>query len=53
MPEDEAARLATGATAYYDRFLSPQATVSGLMAMPGREVRLRLVPFIKRGGGYA
>lgn len=53
MPEDEAARLAAGAAAYYDRFLSPQATVSGLMAMPGREVRLRLVPFIKRGGGYA
>lgn len=53
MPEAEADRLAAGAAAYYDQFLSPQATVSGLLAMPGREVRLRLVPFIQRGGGYA
>lgn len=53
MQDAKAAELSASAAAYYDRYLSPQATIEGLLSMPGRIVRLRLVPFIKRGGGYA
>lgn len=53
MSIDEVQTLSNAAARYYDEHLSPAATVQGLLAMPGREVRLRLVPFFKPGGGYA
>ena len=53
LSEQRRQALSQAAARYYDEHLSPSSTVSGLLAMPGREISLRLVPFFKRGGGYA
>ena len=53
MPLEDVAAMSEAAARYYDEHLSPAATLRGLLAMPGHSVRLRLVPFLKPGGGYA
>jgi hypothetical protein len=45
-------RLSAAASAYYDQFHEPTAVIRRLLAEPGN-VRLRLLPFLKAGGGYA
>ena len=53
LPLEDVAGMSEAAARYYDEHLSPAATLRGLLAMPGHSVRLRLVPFLKPGGGYA
>lgn len=53
MPQEAVATMSAAAAQYYDEHLSPAATVRGLLNRPDRTVRLRLVPFLKPGGGYA
>lgn len=52
MTHDEWLSLSTGAQAYYDSYLSPKAATQGFLsaAKEGKTV-LRLVPYLKEGGG--
>jgi hypothetical protein len=53
MSAADAQRLSKGAAAYYDQYLKPDAAIRRLLESPGKHVRLRLLPFLKLGGGYA
>lgn len=50
MPESEREKLAQGAIAYYENYLSPEAAVRRLLAEPADPVVLRQTPFILSGG---
>ena len=53
MDEGQRQTLRQGAQDYYDAYLSPKACIQNLLAHHPRQVSLRLLPFLKEGGGYA
>jgi hypothetical protein len=53
MTTEERERLSLGASSYYDRHLEPRAVVGKLLDRPGPTVSLRLLPFLRPGGGHA
>lgn len=53
MSPEDAATLSIGAAAYYDQFLEPKRVVQRLLAYNPENVNLRLLPFLKKGGGFA
>lgn len=53
MDEGQRQTLRQGAQDYYDAYLSPKACIQNLLAHHPRHVSLRLLPFLKEGGGYA
>lgn len=53
MSPEDAATLSIGAAAYYDQFLEPKRVVQRLLAHNPENVNLRLLPFLKKGGGFA
>lgn len=53
MQDQEVARLSSSAAEYYDRFLAPAATVQRILAHGDKHINIRLLPFLKKGGGFA
>jgi len=53
MTEGEWAELASGAVEYYQQYLHPVTTIERLLHGENKVVRLRLLPFLKAGGGFA
>ncbi len=53
MPDAQRARLSQGAQDYYDTYLTPTACIHGLLQHRPRTISLRLLPFLKAGGGFA
>jgi hypothetical protein len=53
MSQQEVSHLAAGAAEYYDRHIEPNAVVEKILAHPERQLTLRLLPFLRLGGGYA
>lgn len=53
MSEAEIAAMSQAATNYYDTYLAPEACIQQLLAHSKRRVSLRLLPFLKAGGGFA
>lgn len=53
MSETALATMAQAATDYYDRYLSPTCSIERLLSHNTRHISLRLLPFLKSGGGFA
>lgn len=53
MNENDIATLAKGATDYYDEYLTPHNCIHRLLALPQDRISLRILPFLKTGGGFA
>jgi hypothetical protein len=53
MDVEQIRQLSAGAVAYYEAYLDPVITVNKLLEEPQQSVALRLLPFLKTGGGYA
>jgi hypothetical protein len=53
MDVEQIRQLSAGAVAYYEAYLDPVITVNKLLDEPQQSVALRLLPFLKTGGGYA
>nr|WP_324259007.1 glycosyltransferase [Cellvibrio fontiphilus] len=53
MEDQERAAMKANVQRYYDEFLSPQSTITRLLAHRPKHISLRLLPFLKPGGGFA
>jgi Glycosyl transferases group 1 len=53
MPESDIKAMAEAAITYYDNYLKPTKTINALLSKPERKISLRLLPFLKDGGGFA
>lgn len=53
MSESAIATMAQAATDYYDNYLSPVASIHRLINHNSNRISLRLLPFLKSGGGFA
>lgn len=53
MSETQRAKMRLAVQNYYENFLSPARCISRLLAHHPRKVSLRLLPFLKDGGGFA
>lgn len=53
MSATQRAELRHGAQDYYDTYLSPTACISRLLQHHPHKISLRLLPFLKAGGGFA
>ncbi|WP_096084763.1 glycosyltransferase [Agaribacterium haliotis] len=55
MPETRWRQMSAAAIDYYQSYLAPEAAIRSLLQHPadGKLITMRLLPFLKRGGGYA
>jgi len=53
MPDKQSESLSKAAIAYYDTYLEPKAVIKRLLASEGHTTTICLLPFLKRGGGFA
>lgn len=53
MNESDLAVMAQAATDYYDSYLAPTASIQRLLNHKPNRISLRLLPFLKAGGGFA
>lgn len=53
MSEQEKQQLKQNAMDYYDQYLAPKITIERLLDFRPRRISLRLLPFLKDGGGFA
>ncbi|WP_049629614.1 glycosyltransferase [Cellvibrio sp. pealriver] len=53
MSERDIATIAKGAIRYYDEYLSPHQCIDRLLSLPQDRISLRILPFLKQGGGFA
>lgn len=53
MPDHEVQRLAAGAIDYYQTYLEPNAVIARMLTADDKQQKVRLLPFLKRGGGFA
>lgn len=53
MPTEQIASMRRAAQDYYDTYLNPRSCIQQLLARHPRHVSLRLLPFLKAGGGFA
>lgn len=53
MSEPTLAAMARAATDYYDNYLAPTASIKRLLKHKPDRISLRLLPFLKAGGGFA
>jgi hypothetical protein len=53
MNESAIATMAQAATDYYDNYLAPTASIHRLINHNPNRISLRLLPFLKSGGGFA
>lgn len=53
MPPEQLASMRREAQAYYDTYLNPNACIKQLLAHNQHNISLRLLPFLKAGGGFA
>jgi len=53
MDKQEIATMAQAATEYYDRYLAPTACIKRLLDHQPKQISLRILPFLKEGGGFA
>ena len=53
MSESAITTMARAATDYYDQYLSAPSSIQRLLIHKPNRVSLRLLPFLKSGGGFA
>lgn len=53
MSEAEHAAMSRAAINYYENYLSPTASIQRLINHTSGQVSLRILPFLKKGGGFA
>ncbi len=53
MPTAQLNKLRQGALEYYDSYLAPKACIDNLLHHNTATISLRLLPFLKTGGGFA
>jgi hypothetical protein len=53
MKSTDIERLKQQAINYYEEYLAPEITIQRLLNHRPRKVSLRLLPFLKEGGGFA
>jgi hypothetical protein len=53
MTREEKEKLKEGAVDYYEKYLAPEITIQRLLEHRPRKISLRLLPFLKDGGGFA
>lgn len=53
MSATEIAAMSQAATDYYDSYLAPKVCIQQLLQRNTRRISLRLLPFLKAGGGFA
>jgi len=53
MSDADVAALCQAATDYYDKHLAPVSSITALLGHRPRRINLRLLPFLKTGGGFA
>jgi hypothetical protein len=53
MSEQEVTAMAQAAIAYYEHYLAPVNSIQKLLDHKTRHISLRLLPFLKSGGGFA
>lgn len=53
MSATEISTLSQAASEYYETYLAPSASINALLNHQPRRISLRILPFLKTGGGYA
>lgn len=53
MSDLEISAMAKAATDYYENYLAPTTSIQALLNHQTRRISLRLLPFLKAGGGFA
>lgn len=53
MPDTQRRQLRLAVQQYYDDYLTPTACINGLLRHHPHKISLRLLPFLKAGGGFA
>ncbi|WP_062064065.1 hypothetical protein [Cellvibrio sp. OA-2007] len=53
MDESAVGALAQAAASYYDQYLAPTASIQHLLNHRPKRISLRILPFLKAGGGFA
>lgn len=53
MGDQERAAMAQAAVDYYENYLAPVASIHALLNHQTRRISLRILPFLKTGGGFA